>query len=170
VSAMERDSAETAETPHTWQDGCTPEDTMRGASGLLRWGDNLAPRWNARLFLAFSVVLIPWIAVLSVTLPDRQLARHYNLSWAGFDVLLVLAMGRTAWLAFREKRQMELAAVATATLLVVDAWFDVTTSQPSWPLAQAILLAVFVELPAAALAFYISRHVERLSSSKKQAA
>ena len=158
------------ETPHTWQDGCSPEDSMPGAGGLLRLGDNLAPRWIAPLFLAFSVILIPWIAVLSVTLPDRQLARHYNLSWAGFDVLLVLATSRTTWLAFREKRQMELAAVATATLLVVDAWFDVTTSQPSWPLAQAILLAVFVELPAAALAFYISRHVERLSSSKKQAA
>ncbi len=143
---------------------------MRGASGLLRWGDNLAPHWIAPLFLAFSVILIPWIAVLSVTLPDRQLARHYNLSWAGFDVLLVLAMGRTAWLAFREKRQMELAAVATATLLIVDAWFDVTTAQPGWPLAQAILLAVFVELPTAALAFYISRRVERLSSSKKRAA
>lgn len=167
---MERDSAETAETPRTWQDGCTPEDTMPGASGLLRLGDNLAPRWIAPLFLAFSVILIPWIAVLSVTLPDRQLARHYNLSWAGFDVLLVLAMGRTAWLAFREKRQMELAAVATATLLIVDAWFDVTTAQPGWPLAQAILLAVFVELPTAALAFYISRRVERLSSGKKQAA
>jgi len=143
---------------------------MPGASGLLRLGDNLAPRWIAPLFLAFSVILIPWIAILSVTLPDRQLARHYNLSWAGFDVLLVLAMGRTAWLAFREKRQMELAAVATATLLIVDAWFDITTSQPGWPLAQAILLAVFVELPTAALAFYISRRVERLSSGKKQAA
>lgn len=132
---------------------------MPGAGGLLRLGDNLAPRWIAPLFLAFSV-----------TLPDRQLARHYNLSWAGFDVLLVLAMSRTAWLAFREKRQMELAAVATATLLIVDAWFDVTTAQPGWPLAQAILLAVFVELPTAALAFYISRRVERLSSSKEQAA
>ncbi len=59
--------------------------------------------------------------------------------------------------------------MATAALLIVDAWFDVTTSQPGWPLAHAILLAVFVELPTAALAFYISRRVERLSSRKKQA-
>jgi len=62
------------------------------------------------------------------------------------------------------------AAVATATLLIVDAWFDVTTAQPGWPLAQAILLAVFVELPTAALAFYILRRVERLSPRRKQAA
>lgn len=130
---------------------------------LLQLGDLLAPRWIGPLFMSLSVVLLAWIVYLSISLPEHAIARHYNVSWIGFDIFLVLSMGRTAWLAFHERRQVELSAVATATLLIVDAWFDVTTAQPGWPLAQAILLAVFAELPTAALAIYISRRVERLT-------
>lgn len=136
---------------------------------LLQLGDLLAPRWVAPLFLAMAVLLLPWIVYLGFTLPSHQLTRHYRLSWVGFDVLLVLAMSRTAWLAFRERRQVELPAVATATLLLVDAWFDVTTAPPGWPFAEAIILAVCVELPTAALALYISRRVERLTDAPKKA-
>ncbi|MFF4733896.1 hypothetical protein ACFY3M_53865 [Streptomyces mirabilis] len=35
-----------------------------------------------------------------------------------------------------------LTATATAALLVVDAWFDVTTSQPGPELATAVAMAV----------------------------
>ncbi|WP_371641802.1 hypothetical protein [Streptomyces mirabilis] len=44
-----------------------------------------------------------------------------------------------------------LTATATAALLVVDAWFDVTASQPGPELATAVVMAVCAELPMAAL-------------------
>jgi len=116
------------------------------------------------LFLALSIALLPWIVYLASSLPTRTVANHYRTSWVGFDVFLVISMACTAWLAFKRKRQVELSAVITGTLLIVDAWFDVTTAHSGWPRLEAVLLAVFVELPTAALAFYISRRVERAAA------
>jgi hypothetical protein len=50
-----------------------------------------------------------------------------------------------------------LTATAGATLLAVDAWFDVTTAAPGSAHVQAILSAVFLELPAAVLCGLLAR-------------
>jgi hypothetical protein len=134
---------------------------------VLELTDKLSPRWAAPLFAILAVALIPWIAYLAYSLPQHALAKHYNISWVGFDIVLLLALARTAWLAFREKRQVELPAVATATLLVVDAWFDVTTARRGWPFIEALALAVLVELPLAALCLYIAHRVERLAGARE---
>jgi hypothetical protein len=131
-----------------------PQLIAGGASGVV-------PRWAGPLFLALTFALIPWIVYLGLSLPTRTVANHYRTAWVGFDVLLVLAMGRTAYLALKGHRRIELPAITTATLLIVDAWFDITTSRSGAPQMEAVLLAVFVELPTAALAIYISRRVER---------
>ncbi len=55
---------------------------------------------------------------------------------------------------------MPLAAV-TGTMLVCDAWFDVTTSRPGDELLQAIGSAALAELPLAALCAYIVYDAER---------
>lgn len=112
------------------------------------------------MFMALAMV--PWVINLALTLPSRTETSHYRTAWVGFDVLLLAALARTAWLAWQGKRQMELPAVVTATLLVVDAWFDITTSKAGAPQLEAVLLAVFVELPAAFLAIYLSRRVEQV--------
>lgn len=133
--------------------------------GVTQVGDLLAPRWVAPLFLTMSILLVPWIVYLGISLPARSVANHYRTAWVGFDVLLLYAMSRTAWLALKEKPQMELPAIVTATLLIVDAWFDVTTAGKGWPQVEALVLALFVELPTAVLAIYISRRVQRLSTA-----
>jgi hypothetical protein len=46
-------------------------------------------------------------------------------------------------------------ATATGVLLVVDAWFDVLTARSGKPALEALLLAIFVELPLSALSFWI---------------
>jgi hypothetical protein len=43
---------------------------------------------------------------------------HYDAAWAGFDVMLVVALASTGYFALRRSRY--LATAATATLLVVD--------------------------------------------------
>jgi len=115
--------------------------------------------WVAPLYLGMAVVLVPWIAVLARTLPDRIVSHNYRLAWVGFDVLLGLAMSRTAYLAWRRSPFVVNVASATAALLVVDAWFDVTTS-PRREVASSIALAVLVELPAAALSLVIAARAQ----------
>ena len=84
-------------------------------------------RWAGPLFALFSLILLPWTVYLGETLPSRQLSPNYDTAWAGFDVILVMALASTAYFALRRSRYLSTAATATATLLVVDAWFDVLT-------------------------------------------
>jgi len=49
-SAIERDSAETVESPHTWQDGCTPEDTMPARLVCCAWPTIWRPAGSRRFF------------------------------------------------------------------------------------------------------------------------
>jgi len=66
----------------------------------------------------------------------------------GFDLLLVFALVRTAYMAFKVDARIQLTATAAATLLIVDAWFDVTTSHGHAAVAEALVLAVFAEIPS----------------------
>jgi len=52
-------------------------------------------------------------------------------------------------------------ATVVATLLVADAWFDVTTSTTAADATQALILALVVELPAAAFSLYVAHRVGR---------
>jgi len=48
-----------------------------------------------------------------------------------------------------------------ATLLVADAWFDITTSATAKAATGALILALAVELPAAAFSLYVAHRVGR---------
>jgi hypothetical protein len=52
-------------------------------------------------------------------------------------------------------------ATVVATLLVVDAWFDITTSTTANAATAALILALAVELPAAAFSLYVAHRVGR---------
>jgi hypothetical protein len=99
---------------------------------------------------AGSVVLVPWIGVLALTLPHRYVATHWTLAWVGFDVALLVGLAVTAYLAWRARPIMIVPALITATLLVCDAWFDSTTADRSDRLIS-VLSAVLLELPMAAV-------------------
>jgi hypothetical protein len=83
------------------------------------------------------------------------------LAWVGFDCLLVFAIVRTAYMAFRIDPRVQFPATATATLLFVDAWFDITTSGSRGAALEAIVLALLVEIPAAIFSLHMARRVNR---------
>jgi hypothetical protein len=120
------------------------------------------PFWIAPVFGLLAAVTVPWTAYLAVVLPGHADAPNYRSAWVGFDIGLVLALSATAYLAWRGRRQVALAATATATLLVVDAWFDVLTAGPACDLLAAVALAILVELPLAGLSLWLALHTERL--------
>jgi hypothetical protein len=118
-------------------------------------------RRMAWIYTAAAVVLLPWIGLLAVTLPRRQFDLHYRAAWVGFDLLLIFAISRTAYMAFRIDPRVQFPATATATLLFVDAWFDMTTSGSHRQFFEAFVLAVLVEIPAALFSLYLARQVSR---------
>lgn len=122
-------------------------------------------RWTGPMFALFSVILLPWIVYLAVTLPSRQISSHYDVAWAGFDVILLVSLASTAYFALRRSRYLATAATATAVLLIVDAWFDVMTT-PSNQVLQSIVLAILIELPLAAVCLWLSYHTQQLAERR----
>ena len=122
-------------------------------------------RWTGPLFALFSVLLLPWTIYIAGSLPSRQLSPNYDAAWAGFDVILLVALASTAYFALRRSRYLSTAATATAALLVVDAWFDVMTT-PANQRAESILLAAVVELPLAAVCMWLSYHTQQLTERR----
>jgi hypothetical protein len=135
---------------------------VRERRGAVLADNSLIVRWAGPAFIVCSVVLIPWTIYLGLSLPDRQLSPHYNIAWVGFDVFLLVALGATGYFALRRSRYLALTAAAAATLLVVDAWFDIMTS-PRREIPQAVVLALLVELPLAAVCGWLSYHTEHLA-------
>lgn len=133
---------------------------LRAPAGLRfgrgRW---LVPPWTAPAFLGCAVVLIPWTALLFVTLPGHYVANHWEVAWGGFDIGLGIALASTAVLVARRSPFAEVTATITGTLLVCDAWFDVLTSRGSSDIAQAVASALLIELPLAALCFWMARNL-----------
>ena len=80
------------------------------------------------LAMGATLALIPWTLIYISQLPDRHTAKHWSLAWVGFDLVLCVALGTTAWSALRERALLIVGLIVSATLLVCDAWFDVATS------------------------------------------
>jgi hypothetical protein len=116
-----------------------------------------ALRWVAPIFGLAAVLLLPWIVLLAVALPSSHEAAHWDVAWAGFDVMLALLLLTVAITAWRRSPWLEGAATAAATLLFVDAWFDVLTSSTQTELVIALGEAVVVELPLAVICLLIAR-------------
>jgi hypothetical protein len=119
-----------------------------------------APSWVAPVYLTLFVGIIPWIIYLGFAPPEELGDGHWRVAWIGLDAMEAIALGLTAWLAYRRSTWIDLTATATAMLLVVDVWFDIVTSDSGWDLAQAIGAAVVLELPLAGLSLWIARHAQ----------
>jgi hypothetical protein len=107
------------------------------------------------------VVLVPWIVYLAVTLPRRYVADNWDVTWVGFDILLLAMLLATGLLALLGRQLVSLTAFATGILLVCDAWFDVLTSHGG-DRAASVASAVLVELPLSALLVIGSLQVLRI--------
>lgn len=121
----------------------------------------VVPTWVAPAFLLIAGLLLPWVVVLFLTLPEDYQAAHWKFAWGGFDIGLALSLAATAVLIVRRSVLTQTAAAITAALLVCDAWFDILTSRGRdvW---FAVILALFAELPLAVFCIWIARSVERV--------
>ncbi|HPU38033.1 MAG TPA: hypothetical protein PLS63_00560 [Microthrixaceae bacterium] len=97
-----------------------------------------------------AVVMVPWTIYLALSLQRRTVTEHWRLAWVGFDLLIAVALGCTAWWAWHRRHLVIIGLTTSAVLLVCDAWFDVTLSKGGdrW---IALGMALLVELPLAGL-------------------
>lgn len=137
----------------------TDIDFRARASLRLGRGRWLVPPWIAPALLLCALILIPWTALLFATLPRHYVANHWRLAWGGFDIFLGLALASTGVMVARRSPFAEVTATITGTLLCCDAWFDVLTSRGTSDVLQAAASALFVELPIAALCFWMARNL-----------
>jgi len=120
------------------------------------------PRWLAPLAVVCVVVLLPWIGYLAVTLPRRARADHYDLAWIGFDCAMWAVLAALAFCAVRRLTATGPVAAVAATMLCVDAWFDVVTTHNRREFAISVLSAVFAEIPLAIVCAWVAINAERI--------
>jgi hypothetical protein len=120
--------------------------------------------------VAVGVALLPWTIWLASSLDPNHETTRWDLAWSGFDTALAVLFLLTALAAWLRSPWVGIAAGATGTLLVTDAWFDVVLESHSDELRIAIFFAAFAELPVAALCFWIAYRSERFIASHLAAA
>lgn len=121
--------------------------------------------WVAFVFVAAGIAVVPWDVYLAFSLPRSSQSGHYRIAWVGFDLMLAAVLFRMGWIAGRGPREndrVELPATAAATLLILDAWFDTTTSATRGAFVEALVLALVAELPLAAICLWIAHHAEEI--------
>jgi hypothetical protein len=139
-----------------------PESGAHAQPPELSPGQVMLPRWVGPLFLTAAACLVPWIVFLATALPRRAVTANYRLAWVGFDIGLVAVLSTLGWLAYRRSTWTELLAMCAATLLAVDAWFDIVTAGETPTRLLAIVLAGAFELPFAGLCLWLARNAERV--------
>ena len=117
-------------------------------------------RLIAPFFALAGLVLVPWTIWLTFSLPAHHESDNWRTVWAGFDLALAAALLATAVCALRRSPWLGPVAAVAGTLLCVDAWFDITLEFGGHHLTSAVLEAAFVELPLAAICFWIAHDTE----------
>ncbi|KJK43644.1 hypothetical protein UK23_32395 [Lentzea aerocolonigenes] len=104
-----------------------------------------AGRWRGHVLTGAGLCLLPWLGYLAGTLPPAE-----AVGWVVLDALEAAALLTAGSRLSRGDGRHRAPAVAAAVLLLADACIDVATSAGP-ELAVAVVLAVAVELPLAAL-------------------
>lgn len=113
--------------------------------------------------IACCVGLAAWIGVLAVTLPRYYRAGDWRGAWVGFDAAELVTFAVTAWAAWRGRQLLIMSLIVLATLLLADAWFDVSLDVRTSGFMFSLLSALLVEIPLAVAAILAARRLLRLT-------
>ena len=118
-------------------------------------------RWTIlRLMVLGALAEGVWTIFVGIDLPRRYVANHWDIAWVGLDLAQIAMLASAAWAGWRRSSLIVVFATASATLLVVDAWFDVTTARRGDQF-QGIVLAGLVEVPSALILLWVALRVLR---------
>ncbi len=120
-------------------------------------------RLGLMIMAACCVALAAWIAILLLTLPGRYTTSNWQAVWVGLDIAELLGFAATAWAAWHQRQVVIFLMIITGTLLLCDAWFDLTLNYGSSDFTASIASAVLAEIPLAFLMFAAARQLVRVS-------
>jgi hypothetical protein len=114
------------------------------------------------LMIGGSIAMIPWIAYLAWTLPEKYEAQNWYLTWVGFDIIVVAFMIATAVFGYFRRQVLLFAAFTSGVLLVCDAWFDLMTAnhRDIW---FSLATALGIEVPLAIFMITGAHRIMRLT-------
>jgi hypothetical protein len=113
----------------------------------------LRRRFGLLFMTACCVVLACWIGILILTLPDRFTSSDWRAVWVGLDIAELIGLAAIGWAAWRQRQVLIFCMLMTGTLLLCDAWFDMTLSYGSSDFTTSVVTAVLAEFPLAFLLF-----------------
>ena len=141
----------------------SPVDSIEAALGRIPPRQAIPlPKWLGPLAVSCVVGLLPWIVYLSFTIPQRSRTQHYDIAWIGFDCAMWLVLASLAFFALRRHPATGPMAAVAATMLLTDAWFDITTSADRPQLVIALVLAIVAEIPLAIICAWAAVNAERI--------
>jgi hypothetical protein len=111
------------------------------------------------LLAVCAAVLLPWTTYLGHTLPTSHQADGWRVAWVGFDIVLLLLLANALWLGRRRHPMATSVMIATAALLLCDAWFDIVLDWGSGDLWVSVASAVIIEIPLAVVLFASGRQL-----------
>ncbi|HSX47462.1 MAG TPA: hypothetical protein VLF63_01670 [Patescibacteria group bacterium] len=114
--------------------------------------DIYLPKWASILYAGLALVLLPWIFIIAEYLPTKQLAKHWDSLWVGFDIIILISILLTLYFIMMKKVWVIISASALGTLFIVDAWFDILTSKPGHEQMQSYFFGV-IEVSLAILTY-----------------
>lgn len=120
-------------------------------------------QFGLTVLTAAPIVLIPWVVYLVFSLPQHYAAQQWGIAWVGFDAALVVCLALTSWAVWKIRQIAIPLAIVSATLLVCDAWFDITLDWGTSDLPISLLTAAFGELPMAGMLFFAAARMIRLT-------
>jgi hypothetical protein len=118
-------------------------------------------RFVPAFFAIAGFALLPWTIWLTQRLPSHHTDEHWRALWIGFDLALAAALIGTALSAVRRSPLVETFAAVAGTLLLCDVWFD-TLLESGDAFWVALFEAAALELPLAAVCFWVARDARRL--------
>ncbi len=124
-------------------------------------------RRRMRFALLFTmgccIFLAGWIAILILTLPGHYTSDDWQTVWVGLDLAELAGFAAIGWAAWHQRQIVVFLMITTGTLLVCDAWFDITLDFGSRGFTTSIVAAVLVELPLAFLMFASAGRLVRVT-------
>src|SRR5271168_887289 len=126
---------------------------------------NRMRRIRLSLMIGGSIAMIPWLAYLSLTLPENYVAHNWPVTWIGFDLLLVGFMLATAVFGYLRRQVLLFSAFTSGVLLFCDAWFDLMTAGPN-DMWVSLVQAFGIEVPLAIFMITGARRIMRLTMTR----
>lgn len=111
------------------------------------------------LSLVIMIGMIPWTIYLAITLPGHFHVHNWRLAWVGFDMVLILMLGFTTWAAWKSRQVLILTSIIMSTLLLCDAWFDISTSFNTSSQNLTIFTALIGNFPASIFFGFLARRM-----------